>query len=186
MTHGYGTVPEWLIPPGVGRLADVWLRPARGGLRNAREATMSLALAVADRLALTDVPDGDIEGALHPMTRDECYEVLRAGSLGRFAYVARAGTPDIVPVNYVVDGEDILIRSGPGPKLQAAERRELVAVETDAFDEGARTGRSVVVIGRAERLRSAVAETGPTPWADGPRRHLIRVRPTRVTGRRLS
>lgn len=74
--------------------------------------------------------------------------------------------------------------AGPGPKLQAAERRELVAFEVDDVDEEAHTGISVVVVGRASREPDE--EDGPTPWADGPRRHLVRIRPTRVSGRRLS
>ena len=104
------------------RLTDLMLRPTKGALDNAREATVSLALAVADRLVITgDVYDGEEEpGTLHLLTRAECYELLREESVARYAYVARAGVPDIVPVNYLLDGEDVLIRSGPGPKLQAA------------------------------------------------------------------
>ncbi|MDT7537735.1 MAG: uncharacterized protein QOI82_1320 [Actinomycetota bacterium] len=172
---------------------DLLLRPTKGALTNAREATMSIALAVADRLAITSDLDGAEEqpGALHAMTRAECYDLLRTESVARLAYIARAGVPDIVPVNYVLDGDDVLIRSGPGPKLQAAERREVVALEVDTIDRSGRTARSVVIAGRAERLSTAgehaLAERlADTPWAAGPRRHVIRVRPTRVTGRWLS
>lgn len=149
---------------------------------------MMLALTVADRLALTGELDADLNddvGALRMMSRTECYDLLRTRTVGRLAYVAREGVPDIVPVNYVLDGDDMLIRSGPGPKLQAAERRDRVAVEVDVIDEATHTGRSVVVMGRAERLRPGDTEGDPTPWASGPRRHVIRVRPDRVTGRRL-
>jgi hypothetical protein len=175
------------------RLTDLMLRPTKGALDNAREATVSLALAVADRLVITgDVDDADEEpGTLHLLTQAECYDLLRAESVARYAYVARAGVPDIVPVNYLLDGDDVLIRSGPGPKLQAAERREVVALEVDAIDHDDRTARSVVVTGRAERLPAEQARAledrlADTPWAAGPRRHVIRIRPTRVTGRRLS
>lgn len=168
-------------------------RPGRGALANASEAAAGLWLAVADRLLLTGEleADGDGPGELHALHRSECYDVLRAGTIGRLAYVARAGTPDIVPVNYLVHGDDLLIRSGPGPKLQAAERGELVAFEVDDIDAVRRTGRSVVVLGRASKLRpdeqqQVEDETAQAPWAQGPRRHVIRVRPSRVTGRRLS
>jgi nitroimidazol reductase NimA-like FMN-containing flavoprotein (pyridoxamine 5'-phosphate oxidase superfamily) len=175
------------------RMTELLLRPTKGALTNAREATVSLALAVADRLAITgDLDKHDDEpGALHAMSRADCYAVLRSESVARFAYVARAGVPDIVPVNYLLGGDNVLIRSGPGPKLQAAERREVVALEVDSIDRADHTARSVVVIGRAERLHEseahALAETlADTAWAAGPRRHVIRIRPTRVTGRRLS
>ena len=160
------------------RTPSIWPVPALGALHNAREAMASIAAAVADRLVLTDtleVDDSDEPGMLHALSRHECYELLAAGSVGRFAYVARAGVPDIVPVNYTLDADDVLIRSGPGPKLQAAERREIVAFEMDALDEASRTGRSVVVIGRAERVRASEQERldarlAATPWAAGPRR----------------
>jgi hypothetical protein len=175
------------------RITDLVLRPTKGALTNAREATLSIALAVTDRLVITGDLDGADEepGALHALSRAECYEVLRGESVARFAYVARAGVPDIIPVNYALEGDDLLIRSGPGPKLQAAERREMVALEIDTIDKQDHTARSVVVVGRAERLRALETQAleerlADTPWASGPRRHVIRVRPIRVTGRRLS
>jgi hypothetical protein len=176
------------------RIAHVWPVAPRGALRNAREAIATLRAAVADRLTLTDrldEADEDASGALHSLTRTECYELLSGGVIGRFAYVARAGVPDVVPVNYVLDGDDILFRTGPGPKLQAAERREVVAFEIDDIDVAARTGRSVVVTGRAERVSSSEQRRLDgvpiaAAWASGPRRTLVRIRPTRVTGRRLS
>jgi nitroimidazol reductase NimA-like FMN-containing flavoprotein (pyridoxamine 5'-phosphate oxidase superfamily) len=175
------------------RLTDLVLRPTKGALTNAREATVSIALAVVDRLVITEELDDDNDepGALHALSRTECYDLLHSTSVGRFAYVARPGVPDIVPVNYALDGDDLLVRSGPGPKLQAAERREVVAIEVDEIDPEHRIGRSVVVVGRAERLAAKDAKAlderlAETPWAAGPRRHVIRVRPTRVTGRRLS
>jgi hypothetical protein len=66
-----------------------------------------------------------------------------------------------------------------------------VAFEVDEVDPLTQTGRSVVATGRATRLRPADAQrveelTGDLPWAAGPRRHVIRIRPTRVNGRRLS
>lgn len=169
-------------------------RPGRGALANASEAAAGLWLAVADRLLLTGELEIDTEpgpGQLHAMSREECDELLRSCRVGRLAYVPREGVPDIVPVNYVLDGRDILIRSGPGPKLQAAERGDLVAFEVDVIDATDRVGRSVVVLGRASRLRPeeqqlVEEQTAGTPWALGPRRHVIRIRPTRVTGRRLS
>lgn len=167
------------------RVLDTWVRPTRGALDNARSALVSLAGVVADRVALTTEPVDELPGALHSVTADECYRLLATRAVGRMAYVARAGVPDIAPVNFVLDGKDLLFRSGPGPKLQAAERREIVAFEVDEIDEKSHVGWSVVVIGRAARVRDTPAAE-PAPWADGPRNQLVRIRPTRVTGRRLS
>lgn len=93
-----------------------------------------------------------------------------------------------MPVNYRLHDGRVLVRSGPGPKLQAAERGDVVAFEVDEIDQDARSGRSVVVVGRARRLTTAEAqalEGGPEPWAAGPRRHVLAVDLRRVTGRRL-
>ena len=175
-------------------LPHAWPNRRRGALDNAREAMITLTAAVADRLILTDrlhEADLDESGEFRSLTLEECYDLLSDGVVGRLAYVARAGVPDIAPVNYILDGRDILIRTGPGPKLQAAERRDVVAFEVDDIDVASRSGRSVVVVGRARRMSPADQRrldrpSEPTPWASGPRQELMRIQPTRVTGRRLS
>lgn len=159
----------------------------RSALENARRAADEISTAVDERriLARSLVEPGS--GDLARLTPAQCHELLTTRSVGRLAYIARAGVPDIVPVNYVMDGEALLIRSAPGPKLQAAERREAVAFEVDEVDEDSHTGWSVVVVGLARRLSHEEAERGPqpVPWVDGPRRHTIRIEPRRVEGRRL-
>ena len=171
-------------------LVQVAGRHGRSAIANARAAAASVSTAVAERTeltrSLTDDRDGD--HALHLLPESECRRLLALHSVGRLAYVARAAVPEIVPVAYAYDGSDVLIRSGPGPKLQAAERGERVAFEIDDLDVEARTGWSVVVHGTATRLRRSDAErldVAPEPWADGPRNAVIRIRPSRITGRRL-
>ena len=158
-------------------------------LRNAAEATVALATDVLERRHLTDSLDSaaDSPGQLRKMTAAECAQLLQEESVGRFAYIARAGTPDIAVVNYWFDGRDVLVRSGPGPKLQAADRGDRVVLEVDVLDRVGLVGRSVVVHGRATRVAAWTggAELGPMPWALGARRHLIRIRPDRITGRSI-
>jgi nitroimidazol reductase NimA-like FMN-containing flavoprotein (pyridoxamine 5'-phosphate oxidase superfamily) len=122
------------------------------------------------------------------LSRSECLALLASRKVGRFTYVARAGVPDVVPVNYALDGHDVVIRSGPGPKLQAAERRDVVAFEVDEIDEDGRRGWSVVVHGTAVSLTPGEQHHLPAdalPWASGPRTHVIRIKTSRITGRRL-
>ena len=161
----------------------------RGAVANARAARDAVRAQVEDRrqLAPADEPS---PGALSRLSREECLEHLRSRSVGRLAYVGRAGVPDVVPVNYALLGEDLLLRSGAGPKLQAAERRDVVAFEVDDIDEDTRTGWSVVAAGRATRLtpdehRALPAGALPEAWATGPRWAVVRIRPTRIEGRRL-
>lgn len=117
-------------------------------------------------------------------------QLLGSRSVGRFAHVESARALDVVPVNYVSrpDGS-VLFRSGPGPKLSAADRRDVVAFEVDDIDEVHHTGWSVLVTGRARRLTYAeVQGLGPIPqpWANGPRYQFVLIEPTRIEGRRLT
>lgn len=165
---------------------------------NAAAAAGALSAAVRERgdlthLLLHEAATSPDAGSLSVLTDHTCWELLATRDVGRLAYIARQGVPDIVPVNYVLLHGDVLIRSGPGPKLQAAERQDLVAFEVDDLDAADRSGWSVVVHGRATRLSWAEQQhlglTPPpdgAPWADGPRRQVIRISPRRVTGRRIS
>ncbi|HWG93418.1 MAG TPA: pyridoxamine 5'-phosphate oxidase family protein [Mycobacteriales bacterium] len=159
------------------RLAPALTRSALG---NARAACAALGLAREDRAS--------VAGGLRVLDEDECLALLARRTVGRLAYVARAGVPDVTPVNYLLDGRDVLVRSAPGPKLQAAERGDVVAFEVDDLDEDAQAGWSVVLVGRARRLSAAEAARtpAPVPWSDGVRRHVVRISPTRITGRALA
>lgn len=155
---------------------------------NARASLKAITASVADRLVMREQLDGPGEpGDLSRLSEQRCLELLATRSVGRLAYLARAGTPDIVPVNYAFRDGAVLISSGSGPKLQAAGRGDVVAFEVDSLDEETRTGWSVVLVGRAERLSPARASAmdAPEPWANGPRHSAFTIRPHRVSGRQL-
>lgn len=159
-----------------------------GALDNARRSVEEITRSVDDRRRLQDGLSGPYgPGDLGTLDRDECLRLLSEGSVGRLAYIARAGVPDIVPVNYTMTDDRLLIRSGSGPKLQAAERNDIVAFEVDEVDEATRSGWSVVVTGRLNVVpaNESVAGALPQPWATGPRRHLMCLQLGRVSGRRL-
>ena len=159
---------------------------ATHALDNARRSLDDLREAIGDRRTAAPVDPGD-SGDLTALSLDECAYLLGEGRVGRLAYVARSGTPDIVPVNYLWQDGIVLIRSGPGPKLQAAERGEIVAFEIDDVDHETQKGWSVVVIGKAEKVHVAeLSESAlPEPWANGPRPHVIRIQARRISGRRI-
>jgi nitroimidazol reductase NimA-like FMN-containing flavoprotein (pyridoxamine 5'-phosphate oxidase superfamily) len=187
-----GTVPLSRLLTAAPRLAGGVVRTAGSrALDNARTAAATLGAVVAERRQLAPAEHDDSPGALSRLGREECLTLLASRSVGRLAYVARAGVPDIVPVNYRVHEGDVLIRSGAGPKLQAAERGDVVAFEVDDIDDDAHAGWSVVVVGRARRLSRSEqlalpADALPQAWANGPRLSVLRIRPTRLDGRRLT
>ncbi len=132
----------------------------------------------------------DSHSGIEVVDRDECVQLLRADCIGRVAVIA-AGVPAVFPVNYAVDGEAIVFRTGAGSKLSFGPRAP-ASFEIDSFDREQRTGWSVVVTGRLEEVTEYDAATfdrmptlGVDPWAGGDRSHWMRLVPGRITGRRV-
>jgi nitroimidazol reductase NimA-like FMN-containing flavoprotein (pyridoxamine 5'-phosphate oxidase superfamily) len=124
------------------------------------------------------------------LTTTECEELLRAGLVGRVAACTPQG-PHIVPVNYSVVDDAVVLRTTPYSLLGSQSRGTLLAVEVDDFDYEYHRGWSVVARGRAEHVTDAeelehIRDTWtPSPWAAGTRTLYLRVRWTQLTGRRL-
>lgn len=117
--------------------------------------------------------------------RAECLDLLRSQRVGRLAFTDDSG-PDALPVNFSVDGEDILIATTGYSSIARSATGARVAFEVDEIDAYTESGWSVVVRGRAHReshLESS--DNAPYPWAEGNRAYLIRIRPDVITGRRL-
>jgi nitroimidazol reductase NimA-like FMN-containing flavoprotein (pyridoxamine 5'-phosphate oxidase superfamily) len=121
---------------------------------------------------------------------DECLRLLATRPFGRLAYLD-AGAPSIVPVNHLVDGATVALRSLDGGKLGAAIFERPVAFEVDDLKVTERSGWSVVVHGRAEVVSDEDAagyEAWLDSWAvgDGARTTWIRIVADEVTGRRFA
>lgn len=121
---------------------------------------------------------------------DECIRRLGSVPVGRIGFFAD-GEMTVLPVSHVVDGQDPVFLTARGSKLSAAGGRNLVAFEVDEYDPRARSGWSVLVIGRADVVyEDAEVEhlnrLGLRPWISGVEQPFwIRVRPTSVTGRQI-
>jgi uncharacterized protein len=126
---------------------------------------------------------------LEVLTYDECLRLLGSRSVGRIAFVD-AGTPIIVPVNYLLDGASVLIRSAPGSKLDTADRARPLAFEIDDHDPSTRTGWSVLITGVADPVDEEEAiryDRKLDAWALGDRQDvaLLRLQADSVSGRRI-
>ena len=121
---------------------------------------------------------------------DECAELLRAGLAGRVAMCTPLG-PHVVPVNYAVVDEAIVVRTSPYSILGSHGRGAMLAVEIDQFDYERQRGWSVVARGRADavtradELRHIKQIWDPNAWAAGQRNLYLRVPWTELSGRRL-
>ncbi|MEU4732919.1 pyridoxamine 5'-phosphate oxidase family protein [Streptomyces sp. NPDC023588] len=165
--------------------------PAIGSLLRLADA---LGTTVAELTgATTELPPGRTT-ALHDvqlitLSDEECLRLLSTHGIGRIALVTPQG-PAIFPVNYVMAGRDIAFRTLGDAVLARADGTE-VAFEVDHIDDVTRLGWSVLAVGEAEgvidpeELVRLDALARSLPWAGGPRTHWMRVRPARVTGRRL-
>jgi uncharacterized protein len=124
------------------------------------------------------------------LTREECERLLRSGVAGRLALSSPDG-PHIVPVNYSVVDEAIIVRTSPYSVLGTYGRDTMLAFEVDQFDHERQRGWSVVARGRAdvltrpEDIDHVRAVWEPRPWAAGARSLFLRLRWTELSGRRI-
>ncbi len=116
---------------------------------------------------------------------DECYLLIRGRSLGRVG-VKLTDELVILPVYYAVLDRDIVFRTDPGTKLNAAVLGERVAFEVD----NAVPAWSVLLSGYAHEIRKADEQVAArsrlgSDWPAGERESLVRIAVDRVSGRRL-
>jgi nitroimidazol reductase NimA-like FMN-containing flavoprotein (pyridoxamine 5'-phosphate oxidase superfamily) len=126
---------------------------------------------------------------LEVLQRDECLRLLRHHSLGRVGLTFGA-LPTVLPVNYHLNGDRIVVRTGAGSKLDAAMRNMVVAFEVDDFDPMYHSGWSVVVTGIASEITEpadveALSGTPMARWAPRGEEHLLAISTEMVSGRRL-
>jgi nitroimidazol reductase NimA-like FMN-containing flavoprotein (pyridoxamine 5'-phosphate oxidase superfamily) len=124
---------------------------------------------------------------LKEMTKDECLELLAGHQVGRVAYCDELG-PVVLPVNYVLDHDCVLIQISPHSTLATHLRSAHASFEIDDFDEYNQSGWSVLVRGDAAYVDSEDLpdeDDRPEAWAEGQRTLHVRITPHDITGRRL-
>jgi len=134
--------------------------------------------------------DRDLAVQLEPLERDECVALLATTAVGRLGLLVD-GRPEILPVNYAVDGDVVVFRTGIGTVLNQAAL-SVVAFEADRIDESGQSGWSVLVQGVAQDIGDAVDRNSEryrsltlVTWAPGTRERWFSIRPDKITGRRI-
>ena len=126
---------------------------------------------------------------LETLSFDTCLQLLASVPVGRVGFIAE-GEVQVLPVNHLVDGQDVIFRTAHGSKLYATQGQQPITFEADDYDEEAHSGWSVVMNGRAEPVDEEaevdrLGRVGLRPWVNNVERPFwIRIRPTSVTGRR--
>jgi nitroimidazol reductase NimA-like FMN-containing flavoprotein (pyridoxamine 5'-phosphate oxidase superfamily) len=132
----------------------------------------------------------DLVASLEPVKPSECWQLLATASVGRVGFIVD-GKPEVLPVNFAIDGETILFRTAEGNVLSNASM-SVVAFEVDNLNEGDQSGWSVLVQGFARDIGDAVDPTSRRlkqltleTWPPGARPRWFHITPDKVTGRRL-
>ncbi len=117
------------------------------------------------------------------LSREECWQLLTTGAVGRLAVITADGLPFVVPVNYVLDGETVVFRTDYGMKFDALLRHP-VAFQADSIDPRTHTGWTVLVQGVAHEATPQEADhLTVEPWA-GPKQRWVQIVSRHISGRR--
>jgi nitroimidazol reductase NimA-like FMN-containing flavoprotein (pyridoxamine 5'-phosphate oxidase superfamily) len=137
-----------------------------------------------------DGPGPGFLATLSPVPETQCWQLLASAQVGRLGLLVD-GRPEVLPVNYILDGESVLFRTAEGTVLTHAARK-VVAFQVDRVDEAVHEGWSVLVQGRADDISDAIDANSErmrrlslVTWAPGTRHRWFRIQPDKVTGRRL-
>ena len=136
-----------------------------------------------------DRPPGHGRAGRHPLletlTKEQCDAHLSVGGVGRVVFLSKRG-PVALPVNFEFT-EGQIIFSTDESKAATIEM-QLVGFEVDRVDEAMSEGWSVVITGRAHRIRDLkerqrLGSLDLESWAGGDRHSLVGIKPEELTGR---
>lgn len=128
-------------------------------------------------------------GPFVALDRAECLELLAIGHVGRVG-VSIDALPAILPVSYLLVGDEVVFRSVAGSKLAAIGRGDVVCFEVDDVDRERQVAWSVLVVGRASTVVDAgecasYDELGVDIWPPIDAGTWVRLGTDVVTGRRV-
>jgi len=122
---------------------------------------------------------------LTDLTPDECWTLATAQPVGRLAWTGSGGTT-VIPVNFVVTGRRVHVRTAAYSTMARECDDSLVAFEVDEFDADHRSGWSVLMRGRAHlSYGGADGSDEPDVWPTGARGLQVTVDVDEITGRRV-
>lgn len=125
----------------------------------------------------------DLSGGTEIITESDCWTLLESAQIGRVVVSNESGV-DVFPVAFRAGPGELRFATNLGAKLLGVFAGQSV-FEVDHFDERKQSGWSVVLRGRFEISEMSDAERDVLPQWAGPKKYLVRLTPTSVTGRRL-
>lgn len=140
------------------------------------------------------LPPGQRDAAVHPVLRSlsatDCQALIAPGGVGRVLFVEAGRGPVAIPVNYRMDGADVVFRTGGGASLVEGIQQASVSFDVDHLDDALGEGWSVLLTGTASVITdpaelSRVAALHIEPWAGGERATFVRLTVRQITGRAI-
>ncbi|MDR0990877.1 MAG: pyridoxamine 5'-phosphate oxidase family protein [Propionibacteriaceae bacterium] len=121
------------------------------------------------------------------LSQDRAWDLLAGQHIGRLAVIVE-GQIELFPVNYVVDGESLVIRTATGTKLNGLTQNRPVTFEVDTWEID--HGYSVVLRGLAavinDNAELARAEALPLrPWVPTAKLVFVRITASALSARRF-
>lgn len=124
---------------------------------------------------------------LEVLDRRECLRLLDRTGLGRIA-VTSGALPVVLPVDYTMDGESIVIETGRGTTLDFGTTGSVVAFEVDNLHAHGHRGWTVMVTGVAEEVHDGLEVERLRRLLDNERRYgderFIRISSELISGHR--
>ncbi len=124
------------------------------------------------------------------LSEAECRRLLAEQEVGRVAFVD-GDFPVVLPVNFVIDGDLIAIRTDLGAKSDRVPLHR-VAFEVDGIERWSHSGWSVLVQGFGQDVTDAVGvryedlrRRGLSIWPPGEKEHWLTIEIQRISGRRI-
>jgi nitroimidazol reductase NimA-like FMN-containing flavoprotein (pyridoxamine 5'-phosphate oxidase superfamily) len=120
----------------------------------------------------------------------EALELVASASVGRIVHVLDDRLC-VVPINFRLERQDVLMRTADGTELLAAARRQApAALQVDNIVDWSRSGWSVLIRGHLAEVTDPhaierVLSSDLRPWSGGDRDHVVRLSGNEVTGRRI-
>src|SRR4051812_13152432 len=113
----------------------------------------------------------DERAAMGALDIEECLVLLRWEVIGRLAVAVPGAAPSVVPINFAMDHDCVVFRTGEGQKFEHLLDKP-VSVQVDRFDWYRRTGWSILVQGVAHECDPEVLDVVDLePWSPGEMNH---------------
>ncbi|HUB39538.1 MAG TPA: pyridoxamine 5'-phosphate oxidase family protein [Streptosporangiaceae bacterium] len=127
---------------------------------------------------------------LDSMTIAECRRHLADGGIGRLLFVEPARGPVAIPVNFQMDGDDVVFRTDSEGSVAAGIHQRPISFDVDHLDDALSEGWSVLLTGEARIITDSgelarAAALNIEPWAGGDKTVYVRLTASQITGRRI-